>query len=161
MSTLRSYNIHSTKWQVSCIYCVFCVPLIFHTKIHNVCQNSIFIRLFPIFYHTKKYHYTVLDYWSIIWIYYSAEEILYFDQPLLDLIISLSSQSFKNILNYVLWGRTYLWNEWNSIKYLLSNDFVIHITCFYHFVTPFYSIDNTLKMNSLIIEVKKGSISTC
>jgi len=75
----------------------------------------------------------------------------------------MSSQSFKNILNYVLWGRTYLLNDilLNICYQATLNLFVIHITCFYHFVTPFYSIDNTLKMNSLIIEVKKGSISTC
>lgn len=104
------------------------------------------------------------QFWSINWLYYPAKKIiLYFDHPLLVLVSSMSSQSFKNILNYVLWGRTYLLNDilLNICYQATLNLFVIHITCFYHFVTPFYSIDNTLKMNSLIIEVKKGSISTC
>ena len=100
---------------------------------------------------------------SIIWLYHPVEKyILYFEHPLLVLVSSMSSPSFKNILNYVLWGRTYLLNDilLNICYQTTLNLFVIHITCFYHFVTPFYSIDNTLKMNSLIIEVKKGSIST-
>ena len=104
------------------------------------------------------------QFWSINWLYYPTKKIiLYFDHPLLVLVSSMSSQSFKNILNYVLWGRTYLLNDilLNICYQTTLNLFVIHITCFYHFATPFYSIDNTLKMNSLIIEVKKGSISTC